>query len=59
MPEGVIQTKSTCENCWIYQQEICALQERIFALETEKGLRGTLPMESSGKKFTFYLERKE
>ena len=42
MPEGVIQTKSPCENCWIYQLEICARQERIFALESEKGLHDTL-----------------
>ena len=41
------------ESCRIYQQEICALQERIFALETEMGLHETLPMESSGKKSTF------
>ena len=42
-----------CESCRIYQHEICALQERIFALETEMGLHETLPMESSGKKSMF------
>ena len=42
----------SCESCRIYQQEICALQERIFEVETEMGLHETLPMESSGKKST-------
>ena len=53
MPKGVIQTKSPCESCLIYQQEICALQERIFALEIEMGLHETIPVDSNGKKSTF------
>lgn len=47
-----------CESCRIYQHEICVLQERIFALETEMGLHETLPMESSGKKSTFTSKEK-
>ena len=58
MSEGVTQTKSPCESCRIYQQEICALQERIFALETEMGLHETLPMESSDKESTFISKGK-
>ena len=38
--------------------KICALQERIFAFETEMGLQETLPMESSGEKWTFTSKEK-
>uniref|UniRef100_A0A8C6V045 OSK domain-containing protein n=9 Tax=Neogobius melanostomus TaxID=47308 RepID=A0A8C6V045_9GOBI len=48
MAEGGRQT-SPCESCRMYQQEISLLRDKIYALETERGLNDTLPVEP-GKK---------